>query len=151
MPVNLYECLILLDSNKTAGSEQLEAAKTFLHSSLEKQQAEVMASRVWDDRRLAYPIDGQKKALYYLLDFRMDSLKVKEFERDLKLNAELVIRFMTVKIDPKHEEAMLAVARNEREFALRTMTDESIDGEDEMRMDSPPRRSRRPVGDAEGK
>jgi len=150
MPSNLYECLILLDSNKTAGADQLEVAKTFLHSLVEKGQGEILASRIWDDRRLAYAIGTQKKALYYLLYFRIDSLKIREIEHELKLS-ETVIRFMTIKIELKLEEAMLGVARNEREFALRTMTDESIDGEEEMRMEGPPRRSRRPMADADGK
>ena len=64
MPVNSYECLFLLDPTKTA--TDLDGVRTQLHHTLEKYGAEILASRKWDDRKLAYPIKGHKKGLYYL-------------------------------------------------------------------------------------
>src|SRR6516165_6420498 len=71
MPANVYECMFLLDTNKVAGD--VPAAAKQLHAILERNQAEVLASRPWDERRLAYPINGHKKGLYYLTYFRTEA------------------------------------------------------------------------------
>ena len=61
-----------------------------------------------------------------------------KIERDFKLNENLV-RYMVVNIDPKWEESMLAVAKDEHALALQiAVTDDSIDGMDDY--SGPPRR-----------
>jgi len=142
MPVNLYECLILLDSTKVAG--QLDEARGMLQTTMEKYQAEILISRVWDERRLTYPIQNQKKGLYYLIYARIESLKVKDIEADFRI-VETILRFMVVKIDAKWEETMLTVGRDERTLAYHAMIDDS-DGTDPMAGmgdDGPPRRGGR--------
>ncbi len=128
MPVNLYECMFLLDTNK-AGND-VEAMKAKLHSTLERYSAEILASRPWgEDRKLAYPIKGQKKGLYYLIYFRMESTKMQELENDFRIN-ESILRHLVIYIEPKLEEAMLAVARDEQALALHAMSnDDTLDAE----------------------
>ena len=84
MPVNSYECLFLLDPTKIA--TDVDGVKAQLHGTLEKYGAEILASRKWDDRKLAYPIDGQKKGVYHLTYFKVDSQKVTEIDHDFRLN-----------------------------------------------------------------
>jgi small subunit ribosomal protein S6 len=115
MPANVYECLFLLDTNKVAGDVP-NAAKQ-LHTLLEKNQAEILASRQWDERRLAYPIKNHKKGLYYLMYFRTEGKNLLNLERDLAL-AEVVLRYMLLKIDTKLVDTMLALARDEHALAL---------------------------------
>src|SRR5271157_3880354 len=67
MAANVYECMFLLDTNKVSGDVQ-NAAKQ-LQGILERNPAQVLASRPWDERRLAYPIGKHKKGLYYLAYF----------------------------------------------------------------------------------
>src|SRR5207248_8132645 len=67
MAKNTYECMFLLDTNKVSGD--VPAAQQQIHQLLERNQVEILASRPWDERRLAYPIKGQKKGLYYLTYF----------------------------------------------------------------------------------
>src|SRR5205823_1967811 len=98
MPANIYECLFLLDTNKVAGDVQ--AAAKQLHTILERNHAEVLASRPWDERRLAYPIKGHKKGLYYLTYFRAEGKELANMEHDFSLN-EMVLRQMMLKVDPK--------------------------------------------------
>ena len=124
MPVNSYEVLFLLDPTKTT---DLEGVKTQLHGTLEKHGAEILASRKWDDRKLAYPIGGHKKGVYYLTFFKCDSKKMSELDHDFKLN-EVIVRHMVSHIDPKWEEEMLAVARDDHRMALQVMHDESPEG-----------------------
>jgi small subunit ribosomal protein S6 len=127
MPVNSYECLILLDPTKA--SSDMEAAKSLIHSTLEKYGAEILASRKWDDRKLAYAIEGQKKGLFYLVFFKLESTKLKEVDHDFRIS-ETVLRHQTIAIDPKWEEQMLAVARDENRMALQLMREEASEGGD---------------------
>ena len=125
MPVNSYECLFLLDPTKT-GSD-MDGVRAQLHQTLEKHGAEILASRKWDDRKLAYPIRGHKKGLYYLTYFKADSKKISEMELDFRLS-EVILRHMVSVIDPKWNNEMLAVAQDEHRFALQLMHDESPEG-----------------------
>ena len=60
MPLSVYECMFLLDTTKVAGD--VPAAAQQLHALLEKNKAEILASRPWDERRLAYPINAAGSA-----------------------------------------------------------------------------------------
>src|SRR5438874_13783408 len=70
MAANTYECMFLLDPAKVSG-DAAGAAKQ-VETILTKNNAEVLASRQWDERRLAYPVKGHKKGLYYLTYFRSE-------------------------------------------------------------------------------
>ncbi len=120
MPANVYECMFLLDTNKVAG-DPANAAKQ-LHGILERNQAEVLASRPWDERRLAYPIRSHKKGLYYLIYFRSEGKNLTNIERDCHLN-EMILRFMALHVDPKMVDIMLQLARDEHAVALQTVTE----------------------------
>src|SRR5579884_2208306 len=126
MPANVYECMFLLDTNKVSGDVP-NAAKQ-LHALLERNHAEVLASRPWDERRLAYPIRGHKKGLYYLTYFRTEGKNIAGIERDCALT-ELILRTLILKVDPKHVDLMLQLARDEHAVALQTVTEPPPDEE----------------------
>jgi small subunit ribosomal protein S6 len=118
--------MFLLDTNKVSGD--VPAAAKQLHTILEKNHAEVLASRPWDERRLAYPIKNHKKGLYYLTYFRSEGKNIVSLERDIAL-AELILRYLVLYVDPKMEENLLAVARDEHALALQVIHEESAEGE----------------------
>ena len=135
MPANVYECMFLLDTNKVAGD--VSAAAKQLHAVLDRSQAEVLASRPWDERRLAYPVKGHKKGLYYLIYFRTEGKNIASIERDCALN-EMILRAMILNIDPKLVDTMLSLARGEHATALHNYQEEaaeevggSVNGPDE--------------------
>jgi small subunit ribosomal protein S6 len=143
MPANVYECMFLLDANRVAGDVQ-SAAKQ-IHSLLEKNHAEILASRPWDERRLAYPVKGQKKGLYYLTYFRTEGKNLVGLEKDLALN-EMVLRQLILHIDSKHVETLLAIARDEHALALQVAPEAGEGGEsagDDTDGHRGPRRGRR--------
>jgi small subunit ribosomal protein S6 len=113
--------MFLLDTNKVAGD--VNTASQQLHGILERNHAEVLASRPWDERRLAYPIRNHKKGLYYLVYFRSEGKNIVGIERDIALN-EMILRMMILNIEPKLVDAMLALARDEHSAAvLQTVTE----------------------------
>jgi small subunit ribosomal protein S6 len=148
MPVNVYECMFLLDPNKVAGD--VPAAAQQLHALLERNHAEMLASRPWDERRLAYPIKGHKKGLYYLTYFRTEGKNILNLERDLQLN-EMVLRYLILHVDPKLVDIMLELARDQHAMALQSVTESGGEGngegggEGEGAEGRGPRRGRRPV------
>ena len=120
MAANVYECMFLLDTNKVAGDVPTAAKQ--LHAILERNHAEVLASRPWDDRRLAYPVKGHKKGLYYLTYFRTEGKNVVGIERDCALN-ETILRALILNVDPKLVDIMLTLARDEHAVALQTVNE----------------------------
>lgn len=146
MPANVYECMFLLDTAKVAGD--IPAVDKQLRGMLARHNAEVLASRPWDERRLAYPINNQKKGLYYLTYFSTEGKNVVEIERDCALN-EMILRMLILRIDPKLVDTMLAVARDEHALALHNIHEEATEGEGGMGDEEmlPPRRGRRHAED----
>jgi small subunit ribosomal protein S6 len=136
--------MFLLDTNKVAGD--VPGAAKQLHAVLEKNKAEVLASRPWDERRLAYPIRQSntlhKKGLYYLTYFRAEGKQLATIEHDFSLN-EMVLRSLTLRINPKLVDIMLQLAQDEHAVALHTANDAAVEeGGEEP---GGPRRGRRPV------
>lgn len=155
MRTNVYECMFILDTNKVAGDHT--AASKQLQTLLERNHAEVLASRPWSEQKLAYPMKAHnanhKKGLYYLTYFRTEGKNIATIERDLQLN-ETVIRSMIIRIDAKLVDIMLQLAKDERAMALQTVNapppEDDLGGRDEG--DRGPRRTpRRDRGDREEK
>jgi small subunit ribosomal protein S6 len=141
--------MFLLDTNKVAGD--VAAAETQLLNLITKHNAEPLAHRPWDERRLSYPISKHKKGLYYLMYFRTEGKNVVNIERDIVLN-EMILRSLVIKIDPKLVDTMLALVKSEHAPALHAIHDEpgeeaKIDLGVDMGETRPPRRGRRGDGD----
>jgi small subunit ribosomal protein S6 len=98
LAVNTYEGMFLLDSTKVAVSWD-ESVK-HVHDILSKHQSEIVASRQWDERRLAYPVDGHKKGTYLLTYFKADGSQLKEIVADCHLS-DVILRELILKVHPK--------------------------------------------------
>ena len=88
MPVNTYEAMFLLDSAKAATA--WEDTVKHVHDILTKHHSEIVASRQWDERRLAYPIGSHKKGTYLLTYFRTEGENLKEIVADCGLSDVIV-------------------------------------------------------------
>jgi small subunit ribosomal protein S6 len=121
MAANVYECMFLLDTSKVAGD--VAAADKAVRTILEKNHAEVLVSRPWDERRLSYPIGNQKKGLYFLTYFSAEGKCLTGIDHDCKLS-ELIMRQLVIRIYPKMVETMLSLAKGEHAVALHNMQEE---------------------------
>src|SRR4051812_17366874 len=124
MAANVYECMFLLDTNKVSGDVQ-SAAKQ-LQGILERNHAQILASRPWDERRLAYPIGKHKKGLYYLAYFNAEGKSLSPLKRDFGLT-EMILRHLIIKVKPQMVETMLTLAKDEHALALQVIHDEPGD------------------------
>ncbi len=93
--VHLYEGLFIITQ---AGGSDLAGALAHVSELLTRIEAEIVLLQKWDDRRLAYPIRGQKRGLYILAYFRAQASRLVNLERDCNLS-EHVLRMMTIRAD----------------------------------------------------
>jgi len=91
-----YEGLFLLD----AGQPDFEAASRPVRGLLERYQADILSIKPWDERRLAYEIQGRRRGLYVLTYFAVDPAHMSEIEHDCELS-EQILRSMIL-----HKEAL---------------------------------------------
>lgn len=125
MPVQTYETLFLLDSPKVTADA--DAVKQTVHHLIERHSGQITISRPWDyNHKLSYPIKKQKKGAFHIVYYTMESTHQHALERDFAL-AEVILRQMTLRVDPKWADTILQVARDEggHGFAVRGMQDEA--------------------------
>jgi small subunit ribosomal protein S6 len=80
---------------------------------------EVLAARLWDERKLAYPIKGHKKGVYWLTYFKMpggDGLT--NLERQCEISDE-ILRKLVLRVDDRIADALVQHALSSGESASR--------------------------------
>ena len=134
MAQTVYECLYLFDSNKYA--RDAAGVSTTANGLIEKCGGEILASRLWKEDKLAYPIDGHRKGAYWLAYFRMESTDLVKFNRECQINDD-VMRHMVLKIDPRLVDALVANARGEAVAPQEGDAEEATEGgQSEAKSDS---------------
>jgi small subunit ribosomal protein S6 len=84
----------------------------------------LLASRLWNEQKLAYPINGRHKGAYWLTYFRMSAAKLTEFSRACRLS-DIVMRHLVLKVDPRLVDTLVAAAKGEITVTSRAATMES--------------------------
>ena len=107
---NVYECMVILDPNKYAQDPNKLGAT--IPDLVVKCGGEVLVSRLWNEQKLAYPINGQKKGAYWLTYFRLEGAKLVDFTREIRIN-ETILRSLTLKVEPRLVEALVEHAKGE--------------------------------------
>ena len=124
MAANVYECMVIFDPNKYA--QDPGALSTTIPALVTKLGGEVLVSRLWNEQKLAYPMDGHRKGTYWLTYLRIDSQKLTEMNREMRIN-ESILRSMTIKIDPRLVEPLVEHAKGNRAKAIETADIPSVD------------------------
>ncbi len=107
MAENVYEGMFILDSNRYAREASNMAG--MIAELIEKCGGHMLANRLWEERRLAYPIDGHRKGAYWLTYFRLDPLKLAELNRQCEIH-EVILRTLFLKVDPRISESLVSHA-----------------------------------------
>ena len=134
MPVSTYEGMFILDSTKVATS--WDDSVKHVHDILTKHSSEIVASRQWDERRFAYPVEGHRKGTYLLTYFKTEGGNLKDIVADCHLS-EFVLRELIMKVHPKLVEHRI----NQAMTSTPNMDSEEGRGREEE--DDRPRRRRR--------
>lgn len=104
MALNVYEGMYILDSGRFARDP--DAISGQITKLIQDAGGEILVSRLWEERRLAYPIHGQRKGVYWLTYFRLDSANLEELHRQFGL-FDANIRHLFIKIDPRAVDALV--------------------------------------------
>jgi small subunit ribosomal protein S6 len=94
----VYEGMFLLDSNRYGRDPEGVAGQ--IPKMIQEAGGAMLVSRLWEERRLAYPIKGRRKGTYWLTYFRLDGPKLGEVRRKCQLS-DSILRALFVKIDPR--------------------------------------------------
>ena len=102
--MQVYEGMFILDPTKyardPAGSAQQVA------DLITSNGGTMLAARLWDERKLAYPIKGHKKGVYWLTYFRMDGPNLATLERQCEITDD-IIRKLVLRVDPRIADALV--------------------------------------------
>ncbi len=109
MAQNVYEGLFIFDSNRY-GRDPVGVSGQIAEV-VAKLGGEVLVSRLWEERRLAYPINGQRKGTYWLTYFKLDSRQLVTLEREFQLS-DSILRSLTLKVDPRIVDALVSHAQS---------------------------------------
>jgi small subunit ribosomal protein S6 len=101
--------MFILDSNRYGRDP--DGASGELAELIKKAGGEILVSRLWEERRLAYPIKGQRKGTYWLMYVSMDAKQVAGLRRQLEIT-ESLLRFLLLKIEPRIVDALVAHAQS---------------------------------------
>jgi small subunit ribosomal protein S6 len=101
-----YEILVIVDSRPT--DEEVAALLTQLGEQAKSLGIEVDKLDNWGKRRLAYDIRKQREGTYAVFEAKAEPSMVKELERQLRLN-ENVLRFLSTRV-PVRKRARAAKA-----------------------------------------
>lgn len=130
---NVYESLFILDSNKYARDPAGVAAT--IPTIVEKLGGEILANRLWNEQKLAYPINGHRKGTYWLTYFRLDSQRLVEFDRQCQLN-ENILRNLTLVVEPRLVDVLVAHARGNKPAVVAPRV-EAVEAEAEDEIEVP--------------
>ena len=108
----VYEGMFILDPTKY--SRDPAAITQQVADLITQHGGTILAARLWDERKLAYPIKGHKKGVYWLTYFKMPGTGVSPLERQCEINDD-IIRKLILKVDARIADALVqhALAGNE--------------------------------------
>lgn len=95
-----YEGLFLFPQSASA---DLQACVDHIREILSRSQAEILALKKWDERRLAYDIRGNKRGVYFLAYFSAKPGALASIERDCNLS-ERMLRSLVVRVELSDDE-----------------------------------------------
>ncbi|MEM6855189.1 MAG: 30S ribosomal protein S6 [Planctomycetota bacterium] len=89
----LYEGMFLM--TQASVSAGLGNAIDLVRGMLDRVDAEVLTLAKWEERKLAYPIEGQKRGTFLLTLFKVTPTQIANIERDCNLSEDVVRVMMT--------------------------------------------------------
>ncbi len=109
MAVTAYEGMFLLDPVQYARDPEKVAGQ--LPELIQQFGGEVLVSRLWEERRLAYPIKGHRKGVYWLTYFRMEGKNLAPLQQQCRLT-DSILRVLFLKLDPRIVDTLVEYAKS---------------------------------------
>lgn len=123
--MRLYESMVIVDNNKARSD--FDGAVNEISEIIAKHEGKVVKAERWDERKLAYPINGHKKGTYVLFHFEAPPVSIKKISNSFRLNTETIIRAMIV----KDEDGIEISERHSADQAFGNAPEETEEGQPE--------------------
>jgi small subunit ribosomal protein S6 len=107
-----YEILVIVDPRPT--DEEVAGLLTQLGEQAKGLGVEITKMENWGKRRLAYDIRKQREGTYAIFEVSAEPSMVKEFERQLRLN-ENVLRFLSTRVPIRSKKARTRAAAQQEQ------------------------------------
>jgi small subunit ribosomal protein S6 len=104
----VYEGMFILDANRYGRDP--EGLSKQISTLIQGAGGEILVSRFWEERRLAYPIEGHRKGVYWLTYFKLSSVRLLEIQRKCEISEE-ILRSLFLGVDPRIVETLVAHAK----------------------------------------
>ncbi len=130
-----------------SAAQDLEGGLNLARSMIERHGGQVLVLKRWDERKLAYEVNGQKRGTYVIAYFTAPGGAIAALERDVKLNDE-ILRVMVTTAQHMNPDEMNAVEpqpiqpREERAPWDRPYSDDRGGRRDDRSRDDRPRDDR---------
>lgn len=127
--IKCYEAMFLLNQAEAA---DLGGVIDHLNTIFAKHNIELIAMKKWDERRLAYEIEKQKRGVFLLAYVRCHTSALSKLERETNLS-ERIMRVLVTKADHLSiEEMQSADAREDLATEARLRAEKAAAGEEEQ-------------------
>src|SRR5215212_8519295 len=103
--VKQYEGMFLFGSG---AASELAAAQNTVKGMIEKHGGEILVLKKWDERKLAYELNKQKRGVYIIAYYTAPGASVGAIERDVNLSED-VLRVLISRADHLNKTEMEAV------------------------------------------
>ncbi|MCC7387674.1 MAG: 30S ribosomal protein S6 [Phycisphaerales bacterium] len=107
--ISVYEAMFLINQSEAA---DFNGAIAHIEEILHRGHAELVSMRKWDERRLAFEIDKQRRGVYILTYFRAPTKSIAHIERDCNLS-ERIMRVLILSAEHLTDEEI--ASQNDRE------------------------------------
>jgi small subunit ribosomal protein S6 len=107
LAANVYEGMFILDSNRYNRDPEKVAGQ--IPKVIQEAGGEMLVTRLWEERRLAYAIKGHRKGTYWLTYFRLPGERLGEVRQKFRLS-DTILRMLFLKVNPKIVDTLVAHA-----------------------------------------
>lgn len=134
MAKRTYEVMYII--NPETDAEKIEKLNEAVGKLIEKEGGEIVRMDDIGIRNLAYPIQKKNTGHYVLFEINGTGQEILELERRMRVN-DLVIRYMTVRVDEDRKKAEAIKAKRENRNEKRSTKFRSIETESEEATEAP--------------
>jgi len=107
----VYEGMFILDANRLA-RDQVGLPRE-VEGLIESAGGQLEVSRLWEERRLAFPIKGHRKGAYWITYFHLPMTKVGELTRQCEIK-DGILRQLFIRLPDSLVDPILAHAKGEK-------------------------------------
>jgi small subunit ribosomal protein S6 len=100
-----YEAMFLFPAGASA---ELEKSQTMVRTMIERHGGSILVLKKWDERKLAYELNGQKRGVYIIAFFTAPGTAVSHIERDVNLSED-ILRVLVTDASHLNKDEMEAV------------------------------------------